>query len=119
MKHLWEHDHPYYCTEGCYYRSGPDVHDQEPSWSSFMESWGDSDENYNMLMRWDWCVGEEHGIGKDQHELRLYFFQQRHAKPHSVYVAVTPADEDAVRAWLATRWEHTKRLWAPLSDVAT
>ena len=40
-KHLWEYDHPYYCSEGNYYSN--DCHHTFCSWEDFDAEWGDSD----------------------------------------------------------------------------
>lgn len=131
-QHLWQVDHPYYCSEGCYYTRGTDwheVHAEWDSWSSFSEEWGEVDPDYNLLFRWDW---EREDPSNYQYEieqdpefvipgdtLKLFFFLQRKAKPFSHSIAVTEADESAVREWLTARAEHMRRIWEPLLDGAT
>ena len=41
--------------------------------------------------------------------------QQRLARPQSIYVVVTRDDEPEIRAWLADKWRHLQRLWAPIA----
>lgn len=115
---LWESDHPYYCTGGCFFTNDGRCWMEHDSWADFMEDgMGQSDHDYNMLMRWDWHEGEEHDIPDGAAELKLFFFLQRKAYPVSVTVKVNRAEEPQIREWLAKRWEHTKRLWAPFSDA--
>lgn len=112
---LWESDHPYHATSGCFYSR--DCHENFGSWSDFMESWGDSDYDYNLLYRWDWHEGEEHEIPAGIAELKLFFMLQRKAAPRSVSVRVSRSDESSVREWLQARWEHMIKVWDPLSSA--
>ncbi len=114
--HLWEHDHSYYCSEGCYYVPGTqwsDVHADWESWQDFLEDWGNVDPDYNLLFRWDWDRYE------DSEDLKLFFYMQRKAKPFSHTIKVTEDDEDSVRTWLIERAEHMRKLWSPLLDGVT
>ena len=124
--HLWEHNHPYYATEGCYYTPGTrwdEVHADWSSWADFFADWGDTDLDYNLLYRWDWRrpdpfdYPDEDGIAAPEGELLLFFMLQRKAKPFSHRINVTEADEPAVRAWLTTRAEHLRQVWEPLLDA--
>ena len=44
---------------------------------------------------------------------------QRKAMPFSHIIAVTEADEPAVREWLTKKAAHMRTLWAPLLDEVT
>lgn len=127
--HLWEHDHPYYCSDGCYYVSGTqwhDVHATWESWSDFFEDWGDVDPDYNLLFRWDWKRANpadyEYELEEDPEfelpgdTLCLFFYMQRKAKPFSHEIKVNEADEPAVREWLSAKAQHMRSLWAPFFD---
>ena len=113
---LWEVKHPYYAEEGNY--AMKDCHVEYGSWADFVEEEGDSDLDYNLVYRWDWRLPDA-----DDEEpcevLKIYFMGQRKALCRSVEVAVTKADEEAVRAYLLPRWEKLRELWAPLSGVAS
>lgn len=122
--HLWDANHPYYCSEGNYYVSGlnwGDVHSEYESWKDFYEEWGNTDHDMNLVFRWDWKQvdpddleeGEESGPDK----LQVYWVLQRKAILRSTSCVVSPADEPAVRAWLADRAKTITALWAPL-DLA-
>lgn len=121
MTHLWEIDHPYYCTEGNYLASGStlsEVHTQYESWSDFFEDWGDSDPDMNLVFRWDWH-GPDPSLyveGEDvptTHTLLVHWVLQRKAYLRSTAVEVTEADEPAVRAWLAERAKKIAAIWEP------
>jgi hypothetical protein len=56
-RHLWEVDHPYYCTEGNYYSNG--CHSTYDSWADFVEEANGWDLDMNLLFRWDWRKPEE------------------------------------------------------------
>ncbi|WP_336790379.1 hypothetical protein [Gordonia malaquae] len=127
--HLWEIDHPYYASDGCYYTPGTqwaDVHTEYPDWSSFIEEWGDADPDYNLVYRWDWNREDPsdytYEIENDPEfvmpgdTLHIYFMLQRKAKPHSIRIDITEADEPAVLAWLTERAETIRAIWAPILD---
>lgn len=129
MTHLWEVNHPYYCSEGCYFASGSYlewVHTNLGSWQDFLDEWGDTDLDMNLVFRWDWDRADPDDYEYEMKEdpdfelppdyLKVYFYLQRKAYGHSVYVEVTEEDESAVREWLKVRAEHMRSLWEPLLD---
>jgi hypothetical protein len=132
QKHLWEIDHPYYCSEGSYFVAGTEwdkVHANWDSWQRFMEDgWGECDEDYNLLFRWDWRRPDPADYEYESEEdpnfkmpgdtLQLFFYLQRKAYGFSHNVAVVEADEPAVREWLTKRAEHLRKVWEPLLDGA-
>jgi hypothetical protein len=105
-KHLWEIDHPYYMTEGCFFSN--DCHQGFESWQGFHEEWGDADEDYNMLIRWDW-KNEDDG----QDILLIQFFLQRKAYPISCRIKVKKEQEGEIRAYLSKKAEYIKKMWEP------
>lgn len=136
-KHLWEIDHPYYCSEGNFYMAG--MHSVFESWAEFAEPSSqtatadlgnllyDFDDDLNLLWRWDWKRADpsdyEYEVEADPDfeipgdTLQLFFMLQRKAYNISAEVAVTEADEPAVREWLEAKALHMRRLWEPLLDV--
>ena len=119
--HLWETDHPYYCTEGNYFVPGTrwhEVHNEYDSWAEFLEEWGSADEDMNLVFRWDWKrdSGEylEEGEEPEPDKLHVYWVLQRKAILRSTVCVVTEADEPAVRAWLAERARTIAAIWEPI-----
>lgn len=142
--HLWEIDHPYYCSEGNYYRS--DHHNRFESWADFAQPARflsrepftegnvlyDWDDDLNMLFRWDWKKADPEdyylkpGDPDDESDafaeaqktdlLLLFFMHQRKAKNSSAEVRVTDADEPAVRQWLEGKAQYMRKLWEPLLE---
>ena len=108
-KRLWESDHPYYWTG--------DHEEEVASWQAFAEGWGESDEDYNLVARWDWLNGEEDGLDEGQEAVRIGFVHQRKGSTSSVIVIVTQEDEPAIRLWLEGKWKHMQRLWAPFAPA--
>lgn len=120
-QHLWEIDHPYYCSEGSYWVPGTrwhEVHADYSSWADFMDEWGGNDSDLNLLFRWDWQRSDPSDYQDDEDvpgdQLHLFYMMQRKARNMSVYVVVTEADEPAVREWLTTKADHMRKLWEPL-----
>lgn len=125
-KHLWEIDHPYYCSEGSYWLPGTrwhEVHNEYETWADFLSEWGGNDPDLNLLFRWDWkradpADHEPYGEEVPGDHVELFYFMQRKARNMSVFVKVTEADETAVREFLTTRAEHMRKLWEPLLGEA-
>jgi hypothetical protein len=110
-RHLWEYDHPYYCVEGNYLQSG-----YANRWGSWKEFDDDSrlatlDLDQNFLFRWDWRRND------GEHVLQLFFVSQRRAVNYSHTVAVTEADEPAVRAFLTRCAQNMRDTWEPFLDA--
>ncbi len=130
-QHLWEIDHPYYCSESNYFSN--DCYNEYGSWESFVEYEGDSDFDMNLVFRWDW---KAHDLSADdtveaRREYADRFGDRDHAWTLSVFwmgqrkgifrvteIKVCKADEPAVREWLSLRAQHMRTLWEPLLDAA-
>ena len=142
-KHLWKFDHPYYCSEGNFFKNG--LNNQFESWADFAQpsegknmfrdEWNllyDYDPDLNLLWRWDWKKADPDNYylkpgDKDDETveyeeacktdtLYLFFMLQRKAYNISAEVKVTEADEPAVREWLTKKADHMRKLWEPLLD---
>lgn len=118
MPHLWEIDHPYYCEEGNFYKTG--LANQFGSWSEFTETWfcqGDHDQN--LVFRWDWISWRRHpdpGLRSDSPDVLLLFFVlQRKPILCSARIQITDDDEPAVRDWLEERAKTMAANWAPVA----
>jgi len=125
-EHLWEVEHPYYCQLENYYAAGDnrDVHVFE-SWQDFAAEFADSDMDYNLVFRWDWHDMNDpdnwvFGAGPEDEkdELEIFVMGQRKGRYTGIRVLVDKSDEDAVRAWLQSRFEHLMKLWAPFTSEA-
>ena len=137
MKHLWEIDHSYYCTESNYFASGDANRSrcqyEYESFEEFLSEWANADNDYNLLFRWDWReisngeyedYIEDSGTcdrvpytGNDKDvtgELLIYFMLQR--KGYFVYTRtlIRRCDEQRVLEYLKPKWEHLKSLWEPI-----
>lgn len=116
MAHLWEIDHPYYCQEGNYFKSGQ--HTLFASWTDFTEETlfyrGDRDQN--LLIRWDWHK-PGHYEWEGEETLLLFFVLQRKAWLCSVEMPVTEVDESAIHAWLTECAQTMRATWEPLLDA--
>lgn len=106
--HLWEYEHPYYCEQGNYYKTG--LHLNHASWQEFVDDteYVTGDREANLLFRWDW-----HRDG-DEHYIRLFFILQRKGLNCSHDVAVIDEDEAEIRAFLGECAEVMRATWEPL-----
>lgn len=120
--HLWEHDHPYYCSEATWHRNsdGTMNHRQWSSWADFRDEtiFTSGDRDLNLLVRWDWISWQRHqdeSLRSDSPDvLELYFVMQRKGYLASHYIEVTDADEPEVRAFLTECAAAMSATWAPL-----
>lgn len=115
-RHLWDTEHPYYWNEGCFHENGH--HFRYSSFAKFMAERGDADEDLNLVARWDWEEDKDDAdlvIEPGKGILKVFYVVQRKGFTQSCECPVTAADEPDVRAFLAAKWEHMRRLWEPLS----
>lgn len=121
-RHLWEYDHPYYCAEGNYFKTGQ--HALFQSWNEFADetSFFGGDRDQNLLIRWDWHSWRRHPDpalrGDSPDELLLFFVLQRKALLCSVGITVTDEDEPRVREFLGECGKTIAATWEPISLAA-
>jgi hypothetical protein len=123
MTHLWEVDHPGYCTDDHYYGTGsrgsPNEHYR--SWADFLSEWEGSCPSRSLVFRWDWTDSTEEGYqpGPDPYYrdglLKIFIFFQGKGSHAALEVEVCQADEPEVRKFLQARFQHLLELWAPFS----
>ena len=122
-KHLWEVDHTYYCNEGNYFDNN--CGSEFKSFAEFMDEFGGSNMDYNLLFRWDWTEtrydeeGEElpafnGDVNYRNGHLKLFWMGQRKGLYQYSIVDVCRADEPAVIEFLKPRLAHLLSLWEPL-----
>jgi hypothetical protein len=109
MTKLFEIEHPYYCAEHNYRVSGTKSHEvifEYDDWLLFTESgWFNSDQDLNLLFRFDWKDGE----------LYLYWILQRKGDFNCCIIHdMKIENEPEVREFLQKRFNHLKNLWEPL-----
>lgn len=102
-------DHPYYCAEGNFHKSG--LHTEWPSWAAFLREFKDADLDYNHVWRWDWPPSED-DLPADR--LKIYMVAQRKAIYESHEIKVKPEDEPSIRAFLEKHAARTAEMWAPI-----
>lgn len=118
--HLWEADHPYYCSESNYYSNEP--HQSYATWANFLAGFKDSDTDLNLVFRFDWREGEDWGASNFNGDpyyrngtLQIFFVFQRKGIFACHEISVCRADEPSVVEFLTSRWAHMQKLWEPLS----
>lgn len=120
-KRLWEVDHPYYCQETNYYHADSVVRFR--NLAEFLEGFGDSDLDMNLIIRWDWREGEDWGFsdynGDDNYRnggLFIHWMGQRKGLYHTSIVEVCRADEPKVVAFLLPRFQNLMLTWEPFGE---
>jgi hypothetical protein len=118
IRRLWEVDHPYYCQEGNFFKTGQ--HEHFASWQEFTADtrFVDGDRDMNFLIRWDWRKPGHHDWDGTEY-LLLFFVLQRKAWLLSKQITVTEADEPAVRAFLEDCARTMRATWEPVLDGTT
>lgn len=121
VKHLWDYGHPYYCAEGNWFKTGQ--HALFESWREFTEetTFFNGDREQNLLIRWDWKSWQPNPTlrADDPDELTMHFVLQRKALLCSVGIAVTDADEPAVREFLTDCARTIVATWEPMIPSVT
>ena len=122
MKHLWEVSHPYYCNDGNYYSN--DTHATYNSFDEFLEEFGSSDPDMNLLFRFDWKAFDPDNYDEEEladltdedksDKLFIYWMGQRKGLFYSSEVNVKKDDEQRVIKFLRPRLTHLMSLWTPL-----
>lgn len=126
-KHLWEIDHPYYCSESNFFAPHGEAYMHYDRWQDFYAAEHDSDLDMNLVFRFDWKPPWEDGDpekpivwqGDENYrdcQLQLFIMGQRKGLFRCVEIDVCRADESKVIEYLRPRWEHVRKLWEPLSD---
>jgi hypothetical protein len=123
MTHLWEVDHPYYCSENNYFSS--ECHQEFDSWQDFIEEEGDADLDMNLVFRFDWVPKEHEKLEQEDDEgnpfqpdsdvLQVFFVGQRKGLFRSASVKVNRQDEESVKEYLKPRLAHLMKMWEPLT----
>lgn len=125
MPHLWEVDHPYYCSESNFYSN--DCHFEYKSFQDYINTMGLYDLDLNLIFRWDWKRNDEETYPPNPdydstiddnyrgYTLSLFFVMQRKGVFAAHEVQVCRADEPAVIEYLRPRLAKLQEMWEPLS----
>lgn len=110
-KNIFEIEHSYYCEEGNYFSE--DGHRTYESISDFLDEWGDADEDYNLLFRWDILQEDQDDLAVGEYWFKCFFMLQRKGCKFSTKTRVTRKDESEILDFLRSRFEHLMKLWEP------
>lgn len=112
MNKLWDYEHPYYMSEGCFFHAG--CSESFASYKDFIENWSsETDIDMNRIHRWDFQRTDEAETGVEKIEtLNLFYVMQRKAYTFSVHIKISEEDHDAIREFLKPYAELNQKLWA-------
>ena len=110
---LWDHDHPYYCADGCYWGGSGETYQKWDSWAAFERAFTDMDVDLNIVWRWDWKGRRADPEWDSADCLSLFMMLQRKAAPVSHDIAIRDEDEPRVRLFLQKHWARLQEMWAP------
>jgi len=115
MLHLWEIEHPYYCSSNNYFSN--DCCKKYETWKEFYEEEGGSDFDLNLLFRFDWRTPESGWVEEGGDILELFYVQQRKGLFRSVIIKINRDEEEDVIKFLTSRFRWLLKLWSPLPDA--
>lgn len=118
-KHLWEIDHPYYGADG--------YPNEESSFAALRASVDASDEDMNVVYRWDWkdysqpihdslfLAGED----RSEEKLTVYLLMPRKSQFWSISCPIEKHQEFEVLEWLRGPrcLGYLQTLWEPVMDA--
>jgi hypothetical protein len=125
-KAFWKVNHPYMAPEGNYFANWMQMQGfnlEFDTWEDFLDEMKEADEDYNFLYRWDYHETDPEDYDLEEEDeippnrLKFVYILQR--KANFLYVTVNNPrieDEESIRNYLTGKWEHVRRLWAPLSE---
>lgn len=122
---LFDCPHPYYCMNAnAWFAETSDYHNRYENAADFLEKFGDSDADMNLVFRWDWGGLGDSSAGDDENPLpesratvfHVWWIVQRKGFMVSGEFPVTADDEPKLREWLAMRWNKLVELWGPVSE---
>ncbi len=136
MEKLYNIKHPYYCTHDNFFKrpsSQCETRFKFNSFDEFLKNCGSMDEDLNFLFRWDWINQEnERHKALELHEkyskelkfddtysdqsdkLELFYFLQRKGYMIVIIVDVSKDDEEKVKDYLTSKFNHIKLTWNPI-----
>lgn len=122
--HLWEVDHPYYCSETNYFATADRTVTEYESWADFTNEWRDFDVDMNLVFRWDWRTPDPQDYGEGEvipecDELAIFRMGQRKGLFTCQLVSVTKDDETAVREYLQPHLDRLMENWYPMLPSST
>lgn len=128
MKHLWEVKHPYYCRESNFHVGSREKsfgsYQEWDSWAEFIEEYGKSDLDMNLVFRWDWKKETEPSEWDEpdewfpRNELWIFFMLQRKGCFRPLCIKnMRDEDEPSVIEFLKPRLAHLIKLWEPLDQL--
>jgi hypothetical protein len=118
-KHLWEIDHPYYAPDG-------NMND-EPSFAALKAVVDRSDEDMNVVYRWDWFDASQpihdelfiEGDDRSEEKLTVHLMMPRKSGFWAVRCPVQKHQEFEVLEWLRGPrcLGYLQKLWEPVLDA--
>lgn len=111
-KHLWEYDHPYYGADG--------YSNEEESFAALKASVDASDEDMNVVYRWDWKgPHSRYADETDPEKLTVYLLMPRKSQFWSISCPIQKHQEFEVLEWLRGPrcLGYLQTLWAPVMNV--
>ena len=120
-KKLYEGSHPYISTG--------QIQEEFVDWDEFMDEYGDADDDYNLVIRWDWYDLDYMEYAESDRLkfsdmtcldgiLRITMAQQRKGILATQEIHVCKNDEPKIREWLKAKLEYLLQNWVPLRPKA-
>jgi protein associated with RNAse G/E len=112
MSNITEVEHPYYMREGCYYKAGNLEH--YDTWKEYFNDWKDSDDDMNLLWRFDFKIDEE----SKEISLDIFYIMQRKAYTYSCHIKKIEEKElKEIEKFLKTKAKKIIDIWAPFLEL--
>jgi len=107
--------HSYDCSDNNYFNSSTSCTFNTAT--EFLEEFEDSDEDYNLVFRWDITEKtDDNDKTTGEYNASVFFVLQRKGYFLPTFIEnITPSELPRFKRFLKIRWEHLESLWSPIS----
>lgn len=109
-------EHDYYCSDSAYHNLGFETNYK--NFRAFYEEMGNSDEDMNLVFRFDVKTRDENEIEEDtsRYYMEIFIVHQRKGRFVPFFIEnVYEIDFELIRDYLEKRFAKIKQIWSPFS----
>lgn len=107
--------HDYYCSDSSWFSLGFDT--QYKTFKDFYEEMGESDDDMNLVFRFDIKEREENEITESKYYMEIFMVHQRKGRFVPFFIEnVYEEDFEKLNQYLDRKYNKIQQLWKPFSN---